>query len=53
MIRNVAIIGRGALGIMYAKALMDALGFENDRPETWDFLFHTSDKSNTSLQLYK
>ena len=29
MIRNVAIIGRGALGIMYAKALMDALGFEN------------------------
>ena len=29
MIKNVGIIGRGALGIMYAKAFIEALGFEN------------------------
>ena len=28
MIKNVGIIGRGALGIMYAKAFIEALGFE-------------------------
>lgn len=29
MIKNVAIVGRGALGVMYAKAFMDALGFDH------------------------
>ncbi len=29
MIKNVGIIGRGALGIMYAKAFIEALGFDN------------------------